>query len=139
MGKISSHDQSERQGDHCENIGDEGDADAGHRQPLDPQGGKGKELTAAQSSKEDSKQEAAPFFSSLVPGDQGLGRRDAGKPRSRRREEPAPAMTADAKKTVPAWMRWRADRISRSAQNNVLRSEERRVGKECRSRWSPYH
>src|SRR3989449_9463263 len=23
--------------------------------------------------------------------------------------------------------------------NNFLRSEERRVGKECRSRWSPYH
>ena len=23
--------------------------------------------------------------------------------------------------------------------NGVLRSEERRVGKECRSRWSPYH
>ena len=23
--------------------------------------------------------------------------------------------------------------------NTVLRSEERRVGKECRSRWSPYH
>ena len=23
--------------------------------------------------------------------------------------------------------------------NQVLRSEERRVGKECRSRWSPYH
>src|SRR2546422_4128256 len=23
--------------------------------------------------------------------------------------------------------------------NLVLRSEERRVGKECRSRWSPYH
>ena len=22
---------------------------------------------------------------------------------------------------------------------DVLRSEERRVGKECRSRWSPYH
>ena len=22
---------------------------------------------------------------------------------------------------------------------NMLRSEERRVGKECRSRWSPYH
>ena len=28
-----------------------------------------------------------------------------------------------------------ADRISYA----VLRSEERRVGKECRSRWSPYH
>ena len=24
-------------------------------------------------------------------------------------------------------------------KNFVLRSEERRVGKECRSRWSPYH
>ena len=23
--------------------------------------------------------------------------------------------------------------------NLVIRSEERRVGKECRSRWSPYH
>ena len=23
--------------------------------------------------------------------------------------------------------------------NSILRSEERRVGKECRSRWSPYH
>ena len=23
--------------------------------------------------------------------------------------------------------------------DSVLRSEERRVGKECRSRWSPYH
>ena len=25
------------------------------------------------------------------------------------------------------------------AVEGVLRSEERRVGKECRSRWSPYH
>src|SRR3989441_10339855 len=24
-------------------------------------------------------------------------------------------------------------------RENLLRSEERRVGKECRSRWSPYH
>ena len=24
-------------------------------------------------------------------------------------------------------------------RDNMLRSEERRVGKECRSRWSPYH
>ena len=24
-------------------------------------------------------------------------------------------------------------------ENNIPRSEERRVGKECRSRWSPYH
>ena len=25
------------------------------------------------------------------------------------------------------------------SKGNVWRSEERRVGKECRSRWSPYH
>ena len=24
-------------------------------------------------------------------------------------------------------------------ENQIIRSEERRVGKECRSRWSPYH
>ena len=27
----------------------------------------------------------------------------------------------------------------RENADNKLRSEERRVGKECRSRWSPYH
>ena len=30
-------------------------------------------------------------------------------------------------------------RIDISALLRLLRSEERRVGKECRSRWSPYH
>ena len=29
--------------------------------------------------------------------------------------------------------------VLRFNQVSVLRSEERRVGKECRSRWSPYH
>src|SRR5687767_15685444 len=29
--------------------------------------------------------------------------------------------------------------ISPSRKHTGLRSEERRVGKECRSRWSPYH
>ena len=29
--------------------------------------------------------------------------------------------------------------ISISSLLNIVRSEERRVGKECRSRWSPYH
>ena len=28
---------------------------------------------------------------------------------------------------------------SRLYSDSALRSEERRVGKECRSRWSPYH
>ena len=31
------------------------------------------------------------------------------------------------------------DAASVDSRSNVLRSEERRVGKECRSRWSPYH
>ena len=30
-------------------------------------------------------------------------------------------------------------RISTRERKMFLRSEERRVGKECRSRWSPYH
>src|SRR2546430_17631320 len=29
--------------------------------------------------------------------------------------------------------------LKRESQNGKPRSEERRVGKECRSRWSPYH
>src|SRR3712207_5948908 len=30
-------------------------------------------------------------------------------------------------------------RMAREERPDVIRSEERRVGKECRSRWSPYH
>ena len=32
-----------------------------------------------------------------------------------------------------------AEVMAKEAIDAVLRSEERRVGKECRSRWSPYH
>ena len=35
-------------------------------------------------------------------------------------------------------MRW-LDDITNSVAMSLCRSEERRVGKECRSRWSPYH
>ena len=31
------------------------------------------------------------------------------------------------------------DEIYNYLEHNNIRSEERRVGKECRSRWSPYH
>ena len=31
------------------------------------------------------------------------------------------------------------ERRAESRRNEQYRSEERRVGKECRSRWSPYH
>src|SRR3712207_9529795 len=33
----------------------------------------------------------------------------------------------------------RADTTAAQAQQPAARSEERRVGKACRSRWSPYH
>src|SRR3712207_7924990 len=33
---------------------------------------------------------------------------------------------------------WKYDRAG-WAPGDIVRSEERRVGKECRSRWSPYH
>ena len=33
---------------------------------------------------------------------------------------------------------WRGALVSHARGQNI-RSEERRVGKECRSRWSPYH
>ena len=42
-----------------------------------------------------------------------------------RQQEPYPALVVDG--------RWNI------LMNNEGRSEERRVGKECRSRWSPYH
>ena len=35
--------------------------------------------------------------------------------------------------------RYETMRSCRAIMTAVLRSEERRVGKECRSRWSPYH
>ena len=34
---------------------------------------------------------------------------------------------------------WTARRSNQSILKEISRSEERRVGKECRSRWSPYH
>src|SRR2546429_1907282 len=44
------------------------------------------------------------------------------------------AVGADAEQGIEgAVVAWRAAELRR------LRSEERRVGKECRSRWSPYH
>ena len=37
------------------------------------------------------------------------------------------------------WRAWRTARQAQAPDWDGLRSEERRVGKECRSRWSPYH
>ena len=45
--------------------------------------------------------------------------------------------TKDAEVTMLAMERGAVDFVPKPT--NVIRSEERRVGKECRSRWSPYH
>ena len=41
--------------------------------------------------------------------------------------------------TVPCFNVFLIQSLIRGSFYFVLRSEERRVGKECRSRWSPYH
>src|SRR5256885_6887096 len=64
-------------------------------------------------------------------------RRSRRAPRSpaRRRAAPAPRAARTARSRVT-----RAQRgAPRGARFVAPRSEERRVGKECRSRWSPYH
>ena len=40
---------------------------------------------------------------------------------------------------VMRWMELESVIQSEVSQKEKNRSEERRVGKECRSRWSPYH
>ena len=44
---------------------------------------------------------------------------------------------------IPAWDEQQVEQaltqVSETARLWAARSEERRVGKECRSRWSPYH
>ena len=46
--------------------------------------------------------------------------------------------TDDSRALIEEYMK-RDKRIKLFVQKNTTRSEERRVGKECRSRWSPYH
>src|SRR2546427_13263889 len=52
---------------------------------------------------------------------------------SERPHPAAPVLATDA--TAPS----ATQATSYSGHATVVRSEERRVGKECRSRWSPYH
>src|SRR2546422_3840043 len=44
-----------------------------------------------------------------------------------------------SKSLAPHGNPWRGPRCFPAATSRSARSEERRVGKECRSRWSPYH
>src|SRR5256885_10681800 len=49
------------------------------------------------------------------------------------------APDAQAREAVRVAVRRRCAVRALEASDSAVRSEERRVGKECRSRWSPYH
>src|SRR5256885_3842340 len=53
-----------------------------------------------------------------------------------RAQHDAEGLVLNARTTTPGWL---GERLNVGWAIDVLRSEERRVGKECRSRWSPYH
>ena len=40
---------------------------------------------------------------------------------------------------TPKWYQHIINQVTHNDSFRITRSEERRVGKECRSRWSPYH
>src|SRR3989440_2467962 len=46
---------------------------------------------------------------------------------------------AGSRRRRPGALARRPDRSCSRSRDGASRSEERRVGKECRSRWSPYH
>ena len=48
-------------------------------------------------------------------------------------------ITAVEKQLVDAAEAMPDDKFNFTPESLTIRSEERRVGKECRSRWSPYH
>src|SRR3712207_6864943 len=57
--------------------------------------------------------------------------------RSPLREETHPSFKVDTQKNL--WIDYAEGRGGSIIDLCMRRSEERRVGKECRSRWSPYH
>src|SRR5215467_15494608 len=48
-------------------------------------------------------------------------------------------VAATGRRYMPPWHATPAQGFPEFRDDRRLRSEERRVGKECRSRWSPYH
>ena len=51
----------------------------------------------------------------------------------------APVIAENTKRTTLAAYVGVLPSVSDASELEEVRSEERRVGKECRSRWSPYH
>src|ERR1051326_2599619 len=79
-------------------------------------------------------------FANLAPGAYNLEVQMFGFQTARKQVQIAAASPAPAPAAAP--MEWTLDLRqgqAQLAQRIQQRSEERRVGKECRSRWSPYH
>src|SRR2546423_3491195 len=78
---------------------------------------------------------ALPILGGAVEGQPGRGRgavRKTSEEQVHFRRLPQPAPTGQAARLV-------LEDHEAPARSTLGRSEERRVGKECRSRWSPYH
>src|SRR3712207_4608232 len=54
-------------------------------------------------------------------------------------ETPRGRLIVQSKEEDPAWIPPDWHYVEQARKRGLGRSEERRVGKECRSRWSPYH
>src|SRR2546430_12316467 len=72
------------------------------------------------------------IFKGLIPGMDVVGEK------FRRNEYYVPQVLLSAR-AMYAGLDLLKPLITASARGDDYRSEERRVGKECRSRWSPYH
>ena len=55
------------------------------------------------------------------------------------RQKDEAALKAEVKELQKAHFNLRMQKATQQLNNTSSRSEERRVGKECRCRWSPYH
>src|SRR6266545_7551760 len=73
----------------------------------------------------------------LRPGPEPLGYRRLGPPQARGDAEPGVFGPGGTAPGTPS-RNWPPETETKT-DPSFLRSEERRVGKECRSRWSPYH
>src|SRR5712692_1559128 len=74
-----------------------------------------------------------------MPDVDGLGVLQAARARVPPAEVILMTAHASAESAVAAMKAGAADYLIKPFAVDELRSEERRVGKECRSRWSPYH
>src|SRR2546429_10027208 len=92
---------------------------------------------------------AVPHYGSVIVYRRGVieSVRNAWKRRSRNRQEKIPLYAYDPQQRLQQSQR-RVQKVCGgdekglaefTVQTPLNRSEERRVGKECRSRWSPYH